>query len=806
MHNSRIPLLVEHPSHLGRDDFASGSGKSAKLILVICIGVLGTVGVAAILLLLYGTATAVFGGSAVFILTGLSLIYFLSPMDKTTTYKDVDDIAILRHLLDFADTPQILSNISGGVLATNNAFMQSFKLQILSVSDLVAGDYARYRYRKLLRTTVRGTSVSDSFLLAGSSSTYIELAGQRFGQHIIWSFSPDKKMHPLASEIEVMKKWGKPLLTRMNRGLIIEDHDGYVVYMNEILRSWIGLQAVPKDYKFPVNTGHGHMLSTRGEKFDIYVVDIPIPNIDNNEVCGTYRFMRKYDRQKIQEPTTNKGPYELDPLLYAAPLGVVMVDAKMNIASSNAYIDRMMDHDTLVVGAPVISLVSVDDQQTLLGLVKQAFKGNPSRIKHSLRLSGNGEKTVEVYCSFLKRTKNPCVILYLVNTTEEKRLEQQFVQAQKMQAVGQLAGGVAHDFNNLLTAIIGFCDLLMLRHVAGDQSFSDIMQIKQNANRAANLVRQLLAFSRQQTLRPKVLTVTDVLADLSHLLRRLIGENIDLSVHHGRNLLPIKVDQGQLEQVITNLAVNARDAMKDGGKLTIRTQMLAPTDPLVMKSEELDPDDYILIEVEDTGTGIDEEHLEKIFEPFFTTKEVGQGTGLGLATVYGIVKQTGGFVFVKSQMGKGTCFQILLRAYHSTGESEDLDKKEPVIERDLTGQGSILLVEDEDPVRMFATRALSNKGYTVHAADSGEAGLAIIQEKQDEIDLIITDVVMPVMDGPTLVRRARVILPTVPVIFVSGYAEDVVRKDLEADDVHFLAKPFSLKDLSERVKEIFVKQ
>ncbi len=325
---------------------------------------------------------------------------------------------------------------------------------------------------------------------------------------------------------------------------------------------------------------------------------------------------------------------------------------------------------------------------------------------------------------------------HLINTTEQKNLELRFAHSQKMQAVGQLAGGVAHDFNNLLTAMIGFCDLLLMRHPAGDQSFADIMQIKQNANRAANLVRQLLAFSRRQTLQPKMLDITDVLAELSNLVRRLIGENIELKMVHGRDLGHVKADQGQLEQVFINLAVNARDAMQKGGKLTIQTSSVK-VDAAHPISRELMPpaeDDaiaggeYVLVEVIDTGTGIPRQLLQKIFEPFFSTKEVGSGTGLGLATVYGIIKQTGGYIYVKSIEGEGTNFSIFFKRYQqevTAAVSEETHERQ--MSEDLTGKGTLLLVEDEAPVRAFAARALRNKGYTVLEADCGEMAIEVME-------------------------------------------------------------------------------
>ena len=389
--------------------------------------------------------------------------------------------------------------------------------------------------------------------------------------------------------------------------------------------------------------------------------------------------------------------------------------------------------------------------------------------------------------------------------TEQKNLEIQFAQSQKMQAVGQLAGGVAHDFNNLLTAMIGFCDLLLLRFQPGDPSFADIMQIQQNANRAANLVRQLLAFSRQQTLQPRVLNITDILVDLSHLLRRLIGENIEFKVVHGRDLGQAKVDQGQLEQVIINLAVNARDAMPGGGRLMIRTANICRERAERRGHEVVPAGEYVMIEVADTGVGIPHGNLERIFEPFFSTKEVGSGTGLGLSTVYGIVKQTGGFIFVNSGPGEGTRFEIHLPRHEAEDSSlaARTEITEPAAGKDLTGSATVLLVEDEDPVRKFGARALRNKGYRVIEAESGEAALKVIRDAKERIDLLITDVVMPQLDGPALVREVRSIRADMKVIFISGYAEDAFRKRLDREsNIDFLSKPFNLKQLASKVKDV----
>lgn len=405
------------------------------------------------------------------------------------------------------------------------------------------------------------------------------------------------------------------------------------------------------------------------------------------------------------------------------------------------------------------------------------------------------------------------VIFYALDMTEQRALEEQFAQGQKMQAVGQLAGGVAHDFNNVLTAIIGFSDLLLTNHRPSDPSFQDIMNIKQNANRAASLVRQLLAFSRRQTLRPQVLQLGDVLADLRMLLARLLGEKVDLQVVHGRDLWPIKADLSQFEQVIVNLAVNARDAMPDGGRLTIRTMNVEAAELAARYPfKGMEPADFVLVEVEDEGTGMTEEVMEKIFEPFFSTKEVGKGTGLGLSTVYGIVKQTGGFIYPQSEIGKGTTFRVFLPR-HIEAEKPEAAAQEaeaqakPVSDkpRDLTGNATILLVEDEDAVRAFASRALVSRGYEVHEASNGAEALELMGELGDSIDLVVSDVVMPEMDGPSLFRELRKTHPDLKFIFMSGYAEEAFAKNLpdnQQQKFGFLPKPFSLKQLATTVKDV----
>jgi two-component system cell cycle sensor histidine kinase/response regulator CckA len=342
---------------------------------------------------------------------------------------------------------------------------------------------------------------------------------------------------------------------------------------------------------------------------------------------------------------------------------------------------------------------------------------------------------------------------------------------------------------------------MLMRHTPGDSDYDDIQQIKSNSNRAAGLTRQLLAFSRQQTLRPQVLQLPDVVSEVSHLLKRLLGETVELVVKHGRNLGPVRADPGQLEQVIINLAVNARDAMapKNGGTLTIQTYSVRADQVAELGSEILPVADYSALSVTDTGTGIPANVLGKIFEPFFTTKEVGKGTGLGLSTVYGIVKQSGGFIFADSKVGEGTRFVIYLpvhREQASAGRSRAVPKAK---KDELWGSGTVLLVEDEPMVRSVAERALTRHGYKVLTADNGEDALEILADGK-EIDLLISDVVMPGMDGPTMVTEARKTRPDLKILFMSGYAEEQLRNSIDIENVNFLPKPFSVTDLAEAAR------
>ena len=436
-------------------------------------------------------------------------------------------------------------------------------------------------------------------------------------------------------------------------------------------------------------------------------------------------------------------------------------------------------------------------------------------------------------------------VLYIIDSTKQKNLEIQFAQAQKMQAMGQLAGGVAHDFNNLLTAMIGFCDLLLQRHGVGDPSFTDLIQIKQNANRAAGLVRQLLAFSRKQPLKPKLIDVTENFVELSHMLKRILGEQIVLKFHHGNDLGFIRVDPVQFSQVIINLAVNAKDAMENNGILTISTHVETLTEPYQFGADLIKPGEFVIINVKDTGHGISKENLTRVFEPFFSTKQnvVGSGTGLGLSTVYGIVRQTEGFIKIDTKVDQGTTFSIYLpRFENNQDEIEEVtpNNKNVITDKDgapvLTVQEKtsgitnidqklifglnlssidrgiennknnadirILFVEDEDSVRTFGVRALKKKGYDVVGCNSAENALEHLKTDTN-FDLLLTDMVMPGMSGAELAKLVKSQIKNIKVLLASGYSEEIARKELSNDDdFEFMAKPFSLGDLTKKVFDV----
>ena len=613
-------------------------------------------------------------------------------------------------------------------------------------------------------------------------------------------------------------------------GFFSADPDGSVAYMNATLAGWIGYDLaqfaagqlrigdlIAGDGASLLNLVSGKPGEVTTETFDVDLKPRQgrlIPVRVFHRVAYSSEGLPGPSRTLVLENLPSEGgddaraaEVRFSRIFNSTPIAIATVDANGNVMRSNGAFAKLAPgalrpqpgeaRPTLFRG------VVERDHAALRAAIESASKGKPEIDPVDVAIEGENPRSARFFVSAAdpRGGEEAAAIVFGLDTTEQRTLQENFAQSQKMQAIGQLAGGIAHDFNNVLTAIIGYSDLLLANHRPTDPSFQDIMQIKQNANRAAGLVRQLLAFSRRQTLRPQTLQLSDVLSELQMLLRRLVGETIELEVVHGRDLWLVKADLNQFEQVVVNLVVNARDAMVDGGHITLRTRNVTASECAAFGEKSLIAADYVLVEVQDTGTGIAPEVRDKIFEPFFTTKEVGKGTGLGLSMVYGIVKQTGGYVFCESEVGKGTTFRILLPRHIQEAGVEAPKKEVAKPATDLTGQGAILLVEDEEAVRAFASRALASRGYTVLEAESGVDALRVVEEAGGKIDLIVSDVIMPEMDGPTMLAELRKRGLMTKIIFVSGYADDAFQKNLpEGQEFTFLPKPFSLKQLIETVK------
>lgn len=523
---------------------------------------------------------------------------------------------------------------------------------------------------------------------------------------------------------------------------------------------------------------------------------------DGEQQCLVAEFDATAGRREIyllptETPVMRDGAVQFDEL----PVALLKVSPKGDVLLANRAARQLIQMD--IASQTVMGDLMEGLGRSIVDWLMEAAQGKTVNQSEFLRLKREDKEViVQVSLNRVLEGGEVSLIAVLSDATELKSLEAQFVQSQKMQAIGQLAGGVAHDFNNLLTAISGHCDLLLLRHDQGDADYADLIQINQNANRAAALVGQLLAFSRKQNLRPEVLDLRNTLADLTHLLNRLVGERVTLTLNNDPVLPAIRADKRQLEQVLMNLVVNARDAMPDGGEIRVTTEGVELAEPLERDRVVVPVGNYVSVTVADQGIGIAQDKLQKVFEPFFTTKKTGEGTGLGLSTAYGIVKQTGGYIFVDSTPGVGTTFTLMFPA-HGTG-AEQVVAPEAGARPDLPQvehSGVVLLVEDEAPVRSFATRALKMRGFTVLEAASGEEALEVLDADHPKIDVFVSDVIMPGMDGPSWVRQAREEYPNVPVIFVSGYAEDSFSDDqARIENSSFLPKPFSLSDLTEAVQ------
>jgi two-component system, cell cycle sensor histidine kinase and response regulator CckA len=754
-----------------------------------------------------------------------------------------DDRDFLDSLADAIGEACVVTDRRGAPLYANAAYLElaahSGVGRLVSIEHLYAGysDIAEHIYR-LAQAAREGRAASEEFRLNAGSSPV--------------GAKPDRptwiriRVAPLTVNGETCSLWRHEDVsadrTRQERafahlqylinyldqapaGFFSAEADGKIAYVNATLAEWLGLsleqttggQMRLKD--IVTETGEKLLLSIspRQDTLRTETFDIDIPSRRGGVIPARIIHRTGYDSEGRLQPSRSlvlrrnanvqsgddvSADQRLLRFFNSVPIGIAEVDGAGFIRNANVAFVSLSPKARR--GAPLADMIVEAQRPVVADALIAARSGEGRLIYADVTVADEPQRSVQLVIAHLM-TSGDGFFVYALDTTESKTLEVQLAQSQKMQAIGQLAGGVAHDFNNVLTAIIGFSDLLLAKHRPTDPAFADIMNIKQNANRAANLVRQLLAFSRRQTLRSEVLSLTDILSDLGNLLGRLLGEKIELKILHGRDLGLVKVDVNQFEQVIINLAVNARDAMPKGGTLTIRTANVSEEESRAVNPGLMPPGEYVMCELSDTGTGIPKDILDKIWEPFFSTKDVGKGTGLGLSTVYGIIKQTDGFVFCDSELGRGTSFRIYLPRHSASEqrEPEPKEEKRDVRRADLTGKGTILLVEDEDAVRAFAARALASRGYTVLEANSGERALEIAEEQAGKFDLVLSDVVMPEMDGPTLLKELRKRGITAKTIFISGYAEDAFEKNLESEqDFYFLPKPFSLKQLAEAVKEV----
>ena len=623
---------------------------------------------------------------------------------------------------------------------------------------------------------------------------------------------------------------------RLPLGLLATASDGRLTHVNGTLARWLGLDADAARTRTlalaDIVAGSGDallrtsLLRSKGEpvrlELDLVREDgagMPVELVAHVAAEGqnageVTAIVLQRQRPDEEDAGDSGAEARFARLFQSAPFAIATLGENGRILGANAAFAAMLVDAGVPEAEHIAALLartgSPEAERAIEAALADARAGRPSLAPVEITFGPDRQFTRRLYVSPMSQAlrQGEMALLYAIDATEQKALELKYAQSTKMEAVGKLAGGIAHDFNNVLTAIIGFSDLLLQTHRPTDAAYKDIMNIKQNAQRAAGMVHQLLAFSRRQTLKPETLDLGEVLTDLSVLLKRLIGEQVDLKVTSGRDLWFVKADRTQFDQVIMNLCVNAKDAMPSGGKLLIRTRNVSEREALKLRSQSVVPGEYVAVEVEDTGTGMTPEIMAKIFEPFFSTKEVGKGTGLGLSTVYGIVKQTGGYVFPESTLGKGTIFRVYLPRHIPEPEAPvelaaaAAAREQKQRPRDLTGTGRVLLVEDEDSVRNFAVRALRRQGYEVLEATTGAEALEVVDREQGRIDLVVSDVVMPEMDGPTMLNELRKTNPELRVIFVSGYPDDRFKQSLDpAQQFAFLPKPFTLPQLAAKVKE-----
>jgi two-component system, cell cycle sensor histidine kinase and response regulator CckA len=730
--------------------------------------------------------------------------YLLS--GRTEQAEGARDWALLFSALADGADATIITDCNGDLVCASPAYSARFGGPVEpSQLPLTSADQARLAAAARVAMRDGQAEVDELQFEDGPVRALLRRAGRR-DDHLVWRFRRAGPQNEYGLVRALLDGVGGKRLGQAGVMMVFVDADGTIIGANDVFnyRALGDVHADPtgKDMASLLETGDDGGVRLARDSDEAPSLRIVPVALEDDPEQGPIVFLMFDEDPEAMTAAAARGAatVHLHELLAMLPLGLALVERDGRFLFLNEAFRRAAGLSPDEHAVYPSDLVADEDKGIVSDAVRRFAAGRALPGDLAIRLKHRPDEPIALTIANAKGLGDAAVLLSLKDNSEESKLKRQVAQATKMQAVGQLAGGVAHDFNNILTAIIGHCDLMMMRHTPGDIDYDDIQQIKHNSNRAASLTRQLLAFSRQQTLRPQILQLPDVISEISNLLRRLLGETVKLEVKHGRNLGLVRADPGQLEQVIVNLVVNARDAMPEGGLVTIETFRVTAADVRRMRSEILPIADYTGLRVSDTGVGIPPENLAKIFEPFFTTKEVGKGTGLGLSTVYGIVKQTDGFIFADSEVGKGTSFVIYLPVHHAAEAPEPAQPVRVEPAGETWGTGTILLVEDEAMVRAVAERALTRQGYQVLTANNGEEALELLEEGA-EIDLLISDVVMPTMDGPTLVRAARAKYPDLKIIFMSGYAEEQLRKSIDIDRVAFLPKPFSVQQLGQAARD-----
>jgi len=762
---------------------------------------------ATLLLLWFQVApdTFVIGLSALLLATAV-LAGALLLQDRAAPADSPRDWTLLHAALADGGDATIITDRSGNLVCVSPAFEAMFGAPMTPDRlPLGADDLARLAAAARIAMRDGHAEVGGLQFEDGGALALLRRAGRR-DDHLVWRFRRSGQQNEYGLVRVLLEGVGGKKLGAAGVMMALLAADGTIISANEVFvyRAFGDATADPAgtDMATLLETGDDGAVRIARDPEEAPPLRIVPIALGDDLAQGPSVFLMFDEDPEAMTAAAARGAatVHLHELLAMLPLGLALVERDGRFLFLNDAFRRAAGLSADDHAVYPSDLVADEDKGIVSDAVRRFAAGRALPGDLAVRLKYRPDEPIALTIANAKGLGDAAVLLSLKDNTEESKLKRQVAQATKMQAVGQLAGGVAHDFNNILTAIIGHCDLMMMRHTPGDIDYDDIQQIKHNSNRAASLTRQLLAFSRQQTLRPQILQLPDIISEISNLLRRLLGETVKLEVKHGRNLGLVRADPGQLEQVIVNLAVNARDAMPEGGTVTLETFRVTASEVRRMRSDILPIADYTGLRVSDTGTGIPAEILSKIFEPFFTTKEVGKGTGLGLSTVYGIVKQTDGFIFADSEVGKGTSFVIYLPVHHAAEAPEPAVPVRVEPAGETWGTGTILLVEDEAMVRAVAERALTRQGYQVLTATNGEEALELLDEGA-EIDLLISDVVMPTMDGPTLVRAARAKFPELKILFMSGYAEEQLRKSIDIDRVSFLPKPFSVQQLGQAARD-----